>query len=141
MIKRIKRFFKEIGPGVITGASDDDPSGIATYSQAGAKYGLGLLWTAIFMLPMMYVVQEMSARIGAVTGKGIAKNIKRPSEIVTRIVVFFPMLLLALFLLWQIVLRDSRRGQRIFLQLTSGFTTLWGSLAAAEHGCLQEIAC
>lgn len=76
MIKRIKRFFKEIGPGVITGASDDDPSGIATYSQAGAKYGLGLLWTAIFMLPMLYVVQEMSARIGAVTGKGIAKNIK-----------------------------------------------------------------
>ena len=72
----IKRFLKIVGPGVITGAADDDPSGIATYSQTGAQYGFGLLWTALFMLPMMYVVQEMSARIGIVTGKGISKNIK-----------------------------------------------------------------
>ncbi len=72
----LKNTLKVVGPGVITGAADDDPSGIATYSQTGAQYGFGLLWTAVFMLPMMYVVQEMAARIGIVTGKGIAKNIK-----------------------------------------------------------------
>ena len=72
----IRNFGKSLGPGVITGASDDDPSGIATYSQAGAKFGLGLLWTALYQLPMMIVVQEMCARIGLVTGKGLAKVIK-----------------------------------------------------------------
>jgi NRAMP (natural resistance-associated macrophage protein)-like metal ion transporter len=72
----IKRFGKSLGPGVITGASDDDPSGIATYSQAGAKFGLGLLWMALFQLPMMIVVQEMCARIGLVTGKGLGKVIR-----------------------------------------------------------------
>ena len=63
----IKSFFKDLGPGVITGASDDDPSGIATYSQAGAQFGLGTLWFALFQYPMMMVVQEMCARIGLVT--------------------------------------------------------------------------
>ena len=72
----IRNFGKSLGPGVITGASDDDPSGIATYSQAGAKFGLGLLWMALYQLPMMIVVQEMCARIGLVTGKGLAKVIK-----------------------------------------------------------------
>lgn len=82
MKKRSKRFFsirsfgKSLGPGVITGASDDDPSGIATYSQAGARFGLGLLWMALFLLPMLIVVQEMCARIGLVTGKGLAKVIR-----------------------------------------------------------------
>ena len=72
----IKKFGKSLGPGVITGASDDDPSGIATYSQAGARFGLGLLWMALFQLPMMIVVQEMCARIGLVTGKGLGKVIR-----------------------------------------------------------------
>ena len=72
----IKSFGKSLGPGVITGASDDDPSGIATYSQAGAKFGLGLLWMALFQLPMMIVVQEICARIGLVTGKGLGKVIR-----------------------------------------------------------------
>jgi NRAMP (natural resistance-associated macrophage protein)-like metal ion transporter len=72
----VVRILKSFGPGIITGAADDDPSGIATYSQTGAQYGFGQLWTAIFMLPMMYVVQEMAARIAVVTGKGIAKNIR-----------------------------------------------------------------
>jgi Mn2+/Fe2+ NRAMP family transporter len=62
---------KFLGPGLITGASDDDPSGIATYSQAGAKFGLGLLWLAIFQYPLMIVIQEMCARIGLATGDGI----------------------------------------------------------------------
>jgi len=61
-----------LGPGVITGAADDDPSGIATYSQTGAQFGYGQLWTAVFMLPFQVAVQEACARIGAVTGKGIA---------------------------------------------------------------------
>jgi Mn2+/Fe2+ NRAMP family transporter len=61
-----------LGPGLITGASDDDPSGIATYSQDGAKFGLGMLWLAIFQYPLMIVIQEICARIGLVTGDGIA---------------------------------------------------------------------
>lgn len=72
----IKRFFRIAGPGVTTGAADDDPSGIATYSQTGAQFGYGQLWTAVYMLPLMIAIQEACARIGAVTGKGIATIIK-----------------------------------------------------------------
>jgi NRAMP (natural resistance-associated macrophage protein)-like metal ion transporter len=68
---------KFLGPGLITGASDDDPSGIATYSQAGAKFGLGMLWLAIFQYPLMTVIQEMCARIGLATGDGIAGIMRR----------------------------------------------------------------
>jgi NRAMP (natural resistance-associated macrophage protein)-like metal ion transporter len=66
-----------LGPGLITGASDDDPSGIATYSQVGAQFGYGMLWTMPFSYPLMAVIQEISARIGRVTGRGIAGNIRR----------------------------------------------------------------
>ena len=76
MLSYIKKIFKNLGPGVITGAADDDPSGIATYSQTGAQFGYGLLWTAIFMLPFQAAIQEACARIGAVTGKGLAAVIK-----------------------------------------------------------------
>jgi NRAMP (natural resistance-associated macrophage protein)-like metal ion transporter len=65
-----------LGPGVITGAADDDPSGIATYAQTGAQFGYGQLWTALFMLPMLAGVQEACARIGAITGKGIAAVVR-----------------------------------------------------------------
>jgi NRAMP (natural resistance-associated macrophage protein)-like metal ion transporter len=65
-----------LGPGVITGAADDDPSGIATYSQTGAQFGYGQLWTVLYMLPLMIAVQEACARIGAVTGKGIAAVVR-----------------------------------------------------------------
>ena len=75
--KKVIGFLKRLGPGLITGASDDDPSGIATYSQAGAQYGYGLLWTMLFSLPLMSAIQEISARIGRVTGRGIAGNIRR----------------------------------------------------------------
>jgi NRAMP (natural resistance-associated macrophage protein)-like metal ion transporter len=71
------RAFKFLGPGVITGASDDDPSGIATYSQAGAQFGFGMLWLGLFQFPMMNIVQEMCARIGLVTGGGLASVIKK----------------------------------------------------------------
>jgi NRAMP (natural resistance-associated macrophage protein)-like metal ion transporter len=69
--------FKFLGPSLITGASDDDPSGIATYSQAGAKFGLGMLWLAIFQYPLMTAIQEMCARIGLATGDGIAGIMRR----------------------------------------------------------------
>jgi NRAMP (natural resistance-associated macrophage protein)-like metal ion transporter len=65
-----------IGPGLITGVADDDPSGIATYSQAGAQYGLNFLWTMPLAFPLMAAIQSMCARIGRVTGKGLAANIK-----------------------------------------------------------------
>ncbi len=74
--KRFSRFLRILGPGVVTGAADDDPSGIATYSQAGASYGYGLLWAFPFMYPMLLAVQESCSRIGAVTGKGLAAVIK-----------------------------------------------------------------
>lgn len=74
--RKFSRFLKILGPGLITGAADDDPSGIATYSQTGAQFGYGQLWTVIFMYPLMTAVQEACARIGAVTGKGIASVVK-----------------------------------------------------------------
>jgi NRAMP (natural resistance-associated macrophage protein)-like metal ion transporter len=66
-----------IGPGLITGASDDDPSGIATYSQVGSQFGLGMLWTTLFSYPLMGGIQEISARIGLVTGRGLAGNLRK----------------------------------------------------------------
>ena len=68
----LKRLGKALGPGLITGASDDDPSGIGTYAQAGAQYGFTTLWTTLAMLPMQTAVQYMCAKIGLVTGKGLA---------------------------------------------------------------------
>jgi NRAMP (natural resistance-associated macrophage protein)-like metal ion transporter len=74
--KSIWRWLTVLGPGLTTGAADDDPSGIATYSQTGAQFGYGQLWTALYMLPFMTAVQEACARIGLVTGKGIAAVVK-----------------------------------------------------------------
>jgi NRAMP (natural resistance-associated macrophage protein)-like metal ion transporter len=73
----IKFLFKSLGPGLITGAADDDPSGIATYSVAGAQLGTSLLWTALITWPLMAAVQVMCARIGMVTGRGMAGNLKQ----------------------------------------------------------------
>jgi NRAMP (natural resistance-associated macrophage protein)-like metal ion transporter len=72
----LRRVLRSLGPGLITGAADDDPSGIATYSQAGAQFGFGMLWTTVLTLPLMAAIQVVSARIGYVTGKGLAANIK-----------------------------------------------------------------
>jgi len=74
--RKFWRFLTLLGPGLTTGAADDDPSGIATYSQTGAQFGYGQLWTALYMLPFMAAVQEACARIGLVTGKGIAAVVK-----------------------------------------------------------------
>ena len=67
---------RQIGPGLITGAADDDPSGIATYSQAGAQFGFHMLWTMIFTYPLMVGIQMVSARLGCITGRGLAANVK-----------------------------------------------------------------
>ena len=75
--KKIKKFFKTLGPGLVTGASDDDPSGIATYSQAGAQYGMQTLWTALITFPLMAAIQEMCARIGLVTAVGLTTTLKK----------------------------------------------------------------
>jgi NRAMP (natural resistance-associated macrophage protein)-like metal ion transporter len=85
VVKKVSRVF---GPGLVTGASDDDPSGIATYSQAGALFGLNTLWTAVFTFPLMAALQEMCARIGLVTKKGLIGTIKSfyPTWLVTLIV-------------------------------------------------------
>jgi NRAMP (natural resistance-associated macrophage protein)-like metal ion transporter len=74
---KLKRFLKVLGPGLITGSSDDDPSGIATYSQAGAKFGLTTLWTALITFPLMASIQEMCARIGIVTSVGLTTTLKK----------------------------------------------------------------
>src|SRR5450631_2060049 len=88
---RLKRYpLSRIGPGLITGVADDDPSGIATYSQAGAQFGLNMLWTMPLAFPLMAAVQSMCAHIGRVTGKGLAANIK---------VTFSPIVLLGVVLL------------------------------------------
>jgi NRAMP (natural resistance-associated macrophage protein)-like metal ion transporter len=75
-LHQAKRFWKTLGPGLITGASDDDPSAITTFSQAGASYGLSTLWMAVLAYPILAIIQEMCARIGIVTGKGLTSVVK-----------------------------------------------------------------
>lgn len=76
-LKMAEEYFNDFGPGLTTGAADDDPSGIGTYSQAGAQFGFQLLWLSLFTFPFMAIVQEMCARIGLVTGEGLAANIRK----------------------------------------------------------------
>jgi len=76
-LREAGRWLRILGPGLITGAADDDPSGIGTYSQAGASFGTGQLWLALYMLPLLITVQEMCGRIGLVTGKGIAAVVRQ----------------------------------------------------------------
>jgi NRAMP (natural resistance-associated macrophage protein)-like metal ion transporter len=90
VITKFKHFWKILGPGLITGASDDDPSGIATYSQAGAQFGLSTLWTALITFPLMASIQEMCARIGMVTSQGLTGTLKKNySRSVLYLMVFF----------------------------------------------------
>jgi NRAMP (natural resistance-associated macrophage protein)-like metal ion transporter len=97
IFKKFKLFSKDMGPGIITGASDDDPSGIATYSQAGAAFGYTTLWTAWLTFPLMAIIQEMCARIGLVTAKGLTAIIKEfyPRPLLIALVLFsFPAIVL-----------------------------------------------
>ena len=75
--RRLPSFLRRVGPGVVTGAADDDPSGIATYTQAGAQFGTGVLWTVFLSLPFMIAIQLVSARIGRQSGQGIAANLRQ----------------------------------------------------------------
>src|SRR6266478_5074586 len=75
--RRVRSFFGELGPGLITGAADDDPSGISTYSVTGASFGYAPLWIALFSFPLMCAVQIMCARLGMVTGRGLAGVLRR----------------------------------------------------------------
>ena len=77
IFSKLTSFWKQIGPGLVTGASDDDPSGIATYSQAGAAFGLSTLWTSIVAFPLMAAIQQMCARIGLVTSQGLTGTLKK----------------------------------------------------------------
>src|SRR3979490_1186750 len=72
----LRKTLKKFGPGLVTGAADDDPSGIATYSSVGAQFGYAMLWTMPLIYPFMAAIQEISARLGRVTGRGIAGNIR-----------------------------------------------------------------
>lgn len=76
-VREAKHYWEILGPGLTTGASDDDPSGIATYSQTGARYGFQFLWLSVVTFPLMAIIQEMCARIGIVTGRGLADNIRK----------------------------------------------------------------
>ena len=73
----LRRVLSKLGPGLITGASDDDPSGIATYSQVGAQFGYALLWTMVLSYPLMAAIQGVCGRIGRVTGRGLAANLRK----------------------------------------------------------------
>ncbi len=75
--KKAKEYWHNLGPGLTTGAADDDPSGITTYSQTGAQYGFSLIWLSLSTFPFMAIIQEMCARIGLVTGMGLAANVRR----------------------------------------------------------------
>jgi Mn2+/Fe2+ NRAMP family transporter len=93
---KIKKAFKILGPGLVTGASDDDPSGIATYSQAGAQFGFTTLWTALITFPLMAAIQGMCARIGIVTTQGLTVTLKNnyPKSILYLMLLFsFPAIL------------------------------------------------
>jgi Mn2+/Fe2+ NRAMP family transporter len=97
VLVRIKKVIKGLGPGLITGASDDDPSGIATYSQAGAQFGFNTLWTALITFPLMFAIQEMCGRIGMVTSKGLITNIKEnfhPSIVYFTLIITVPAVIL-----------------------------------------------
>ena len=116
----IKWFFSSLGPGVITGAADDDPSGIATYSSAGALLGTGQLWTALITWPLMASVQMMCARIGMVTGRGLAGAFqhKLPKPLIT---VFAAALLVAN----TINIGADLSGMADAAQMLFGFNSHW----------------
>jgi Mn2+/Fe2+ NRAMP family transporter len=77
MKKALVSFWRSLGPGLVVGAADNDPAGIAIYALAGAKFGIAVLWTVLATLPFMIIIQRMAGRIGLISGKGLAGNMKR----------------------------------------------------------------
>jgi len=116
----MRLLWKSLGPGLITGAADDDPSGIATYSVAGAQLGIKLLWTALLTWPLMAAVQMMCARIGMVTGLGLAGNFKRrfPSWLL-------PIFIVALLAANTINIAADLAGMADAAEMLSGINSRW----------------
>src|SRR5260370_22544795 len=114
------RFLRKLGPGLITGAADDDPSGIATYSVAGAQHGTALLWTALITWPLMGCVQFMCARIGMVTGRGLAATLrlKFPNRLIA--VATF-----ALFIANSINIGADLSGMADSAEILTGLNSFW----------------
>ena len=110
--KKVAETTAQLGPGLVTGAADDDPSGIATYSQAGAQFGFSLLWTVFLTTPFMIAIQLVSAEIGRVTGKGIAANAK---AIVPQWIVFGLVLLLLIANTINIAADIAAMGEALYL--------------------------
>jgi Mn2+/Fe2+ NRAMP family transporter len=132
--RKLKLGFGRLGPGLITGAADDDPSGIATYSQAGAQFGPNLLWTLVFTYPLMVAVQVISARIGRVTGKGPAANlleIMPQSAVVT--------LALLLFVANTINIGADVAAMGAAAELLAGGGAVWFTIAAAALSLLLQV--
>src|SRR5271169_6616797 len=123
-----------LGPGLITGAADDDPSGIATYSQAGAQFGFAITWTMLFSYPLMAAIQEISARIGRTTGRGIAGNLR----------VHYPSWILPGFVALLIVANTINIGADLGAMgdavrlLVGGSTATYVVLFAVISACLQD---
>lgn len=132
--RKLQLGISRLGPGLITGAADDDPSGIATYSQAGAQFGASMLWTLIFTYPLMVAVQTISARIGRVTGKGLAANLLR---IFPQWAVVF--LALLLFVANTINIGADIAAMGAAAQLLVGWGSVAFTIAAAAISLLLQI--
>jgi NRAMP (natural resistance-associated macrophage protein)-like metal ion transporter len=129
-----KSFLARLGPGLITGAADDDPSGIATYSQAGAQFGANMLWTLFFTYPLMVAVQVISARIGRVTGKGLAANLL---DVMPQSAVVF--LALLLFIANTINIGADIAAMGAAAQLLAGGGAIAFTIAAAAISLLLQV--
>jgi NRAMP (natural resistance-associated macrophage protein)-like metal ion transporter len=122
----VRRFFRDLGPGLITGAADDDPSGISTYASAGAAFGYGMLWTAWLSLPLMSAVQLMCARIGLVSGRGLASVLRR---YYSRRVLWFACTLL--LVANTVNIAADLGGMAEAMELMTGLNSLWFHLPFA----------
>ena len=130
----VGRFLRILGPGLVTGASDDDPSGIGTYSQVGAQFGFGMLWTMLFSYPLMVSIQLISARIGRVTGHGIAGNLRR----------HYPRWLLVPLVVLLVVANTINIGADLgamgaALHLLIGGTTVWYTVLFGVMSLLLQV--
>ncbi len=127
----VRRFFSVLGPGLITGAADDDPSGVATYSIAGAQMGTSLLWTAFITWPLQSAVFFMCARIGMVTGKGLAGAVREK----------FPRWVLVVFAFALFAANTKRSsGTAIINGLLAPFLLVGILIAASDRGLMQNEA-
>jgi NRAMP (natural resistance-associated macrophage protein)-like metal ion transporter len=132
--RRFRLAFGRLGPGLITGAADDDPSGIATYSQAGAQFGVNMLWTPVFTYPLMLAVQSICARIGRVTGNGLAANLSGifPRQLVVGLVAL-------LFIANTINIGADVAAMGAAVQLLTGWGQTWFTLVAAAVSLLLQL--